>query len=124
MATCEHCGGQLCKVCGECIDYHACSCDLLSALDVLGTQLKPIRWHGTNIIWAGPFVSLPSVEESFDAVKRQCAYLLAENKRLRNALTIYADERNWLVGAGVVDWIRDSEPWLIAQDALDAAGGE
>jgi len=119
METCEHCGGINCKICGGCIDYGACSCDLSDALEVLGTQLKPYRWHGTNIIWAGPFVSLPSVEDSFAAVKRQCLALLVENKRLRDALAIYADDENWLGGAGVVDWIRDDDPQLIARHALE-----
>jgi hypothetical protein len=61
---------------------------------------------------------MPSVAESFDAVRRQCLGLLAENKRLREALMIYADDQNWVGGAGVEDWIRDSDPRRIAQKAL------
>lgn len=43
----------------------------------------------------------------------------AEIIRLRTALTVYADDRNWLGGAGVVDWIRDSDPQMIARKALE-----
>ena len=98
--------------------------EIIQSLDVLAIQLKSYRWHGKNIIWAGPFVALPSVADSFAAVKRHCLALLADNRRLREALTVYADGGNWLLGAGVYDWIRDSDPQHIAQAALDAAGGE
>lgn len=97
--------------------------EIIQSLDVLAIQLKSYRWHGKNIIWAGPFVALPSVADSFAAVKRHCLALLADNRRLREALTVYADGGNWLLGAGVYDWIRDSDPQHIAQAALDAAGG-
>ncbi len=45
-------------------------------------------------------------------------------KELRDALSVYADSGNWLLGAGVYDWIHNSDPQQMAQAALDAAGGE
>jgi hypothetical protein len=50
--------------------------------------------------------------------------LLIENQqeeieRLRKALTIYADDENWIQGAGVADWIHDDDPQRIAQKALE-----
>lgn len=52
--------------------------------------------------------------------------LEAENERLRKALAVFADKRNWMSyspGYGRpahVGWNGGRIPWLLAQEALDA----
>ena len=51
-------------------------------IEMLSMMLQPMRWHGTNIIFAGPFIHTPTVREMFEALVQDIAGLNADNDRL------------------------------------------
>jgi hypothetical protein len=51
-------------------------------IDLLGMMLKPKKWHGHNIIEAGPFQNRPTPLQAFDDLVAHVRHLMAKMERL------------------------------------------
>lgn len=52
-------------------------------LEILSQLLHAKRWHGQNIIWAGPFQGeVKTVRMAYEAVRHDVLRLMADNKQL------------------------------------------
>lgn len=54
---------------------------LFHHIEMLNMMLRPTRWHGKDIIWAG-LPGAPTVREMFDALLHDIEKLRADNERL------------------------------------------
>lgn len=72
-------------------------------------------------------IYLATEREQHNAWRKRAEEAEAENKRLREALGVYADKKNWgptVLSARPAVWLRGTHGYELAQQALEPRKGE